>query len=220
MTLSKLLEAERYARQLMKTSLFSGMTERQIRTWLDAADVSVQEYATGEYLFRRKDTIDRLGIILRGSADVSRVSEDGCMYMSTLKKNDLFGAASLFGGSETFVTDIRCNEAVRAMFIGEEEMLSFLSENRVVLQNFLRYLNSRIRYLNKRLDAFSKNTIAARVMTYFEGEANNRVCQVKNYTKLSESLCVSRATLYRALDALEASGQIHRNGKQITILEE
>ena len=50
--------------------------------------------------------------------------------------------------------------------------------------------------------------------------AKNGVCYVKNYTKLSESLCVSRATLYRALDVLEEEQKIRRNGKEITLLEE
>ena len=99
-------------------------------------------------------------------------------------------------------------------------MLNLLSENRIVLRNYLCYLNSRIRFLNKRLDAFSKNSIASRIMTYFVSEKQNGIVRIKNYTKLSESLCVSRATLYRALDALEQEHKIQRNGKEIRLLEE
>ena len=54
----------------------------------------------------------------------------------------------------------------------------------------------------------------------FGPEAKKGVYTVKNYTKLSEMLCLSRATLYRALDALESSGKIKREGKQIILLEE
>lgn len=162
----------------------------------------------------------QLGIVLRGSADVIRASSNGRMHMSTLKRNDLFGAASLFGDEESYVTDIRCNEPVRVLLINEAEMLRLLSENANVLRNYLRYLNTRIRFLNRRLDAFSKNTVAARLYTYMTDEAVNGVYTVKNLTKLSDTLCVSRATLYRAIDALESSGQIRRNGKQIIITEE
>ena len=55
---------------------------------------------------------------------------------------------------------------------------------------------------------------------FFASESKEGVYYVKNYKKLSEMLCLSRATLYRALDALESSGKIKREGKQITILEE
>jgi CRP-like cAMP-binding protein len=104
--------------------------------------------------------------------------------------------------------------------IPEAEMLNLLSENRTVLRNYLCYLNGRIRFLNKRLDAFSKNSVAARVMTFFAAEANGRIYTVKSFTKLSESLCVSRATLYRALDTLEEEQKIRRNGKEIELMEE
>ena len=220
MILSSILDAERYAKQLTNTVLFQDVPEKWIRMWLNDSGVMILEYDTGDFLFRKSDTSDRLGIILRGSADVKRLSEDGMMHMSTLQKNDLYGAASLFGGDIGYVTDIRCNERVRVLLIGDETMLSLLSENKTVLKNYLKYLNNRIRFLNKRLDAFSKNTVTAKIQTFLMSEAKDGVCCIGNYTKLSEMLCLSRATLYRALDALEASGKIKREGKNIIILEE
>ncbi len=217
--LTTVLDAERYARQLTKTMLFREVPEDWIRLWLRSVNVTVSEYEPGAYLFKKEDTIDRLGILLRGTADVIRESCDGRMHMSTLKKNDLFGAASLFGKDASFVTDIRCNEHARVLFIPEKEMRDLLSGNKTVLLNYLGYLNSRIRFLNKRLDAFSKNSVAAKLMSYFASEADGNTVCVKNYTKLSESLCVSRATLYRALEALEEEHKIRRNGKEIILLE-
>ena len=218
--MSTVLDAERYTRQLRGTVLFSNVSEDWIRSWLCRANVSISEYETGEFLFRQDDKSNRVCILLRGTADVNRSSSDGMMHMSTLKKNDLFGAASLCGKDESFVTDIRCNEHARALIIPEEEMLNLLSENRTVLQNYLSYLNGRIRFLNKRLDAFSKNSVSARIMTHLSAESIDRIYRVKSFTKLSESLCISRATLYRALDALELAHKIQRNGKEIKLLEE
>ena len=218
--MSTVLNAERYAKQLTNTILFEHVPEKQIRSWLNDSGVCIEEHQTGDYLFRRTDTADRLGIVLRGSADVARMSEDGMMHMSTLRKNDLYGAASLFCKDTGYVTDICCNERVRVLIISEDELLYLLSQNTTVLKNYLRYLNERIRFLSKRLDAFSKNTVAAKLMTFLTSEAKDGVCSVRNYTKLSEMLCLSRATLYRALDALEASGKIKRDKKNIILMEE
>ena len=218
--MSTISDAERYAKQLNGTVLFRGVSEDRIRLWLFRTNVSVEEYEAGEYLFRKSDTTDRIGILLRGSAEVNRESSDGSMHMSTLKRNDLFGAASICGGGGSFVTDIRCRERTRVLIIPEEEMLELLSGNRTVLRNYLCYLNGRIRFLNQRLDAFSKNSVAARVMTFFAAEAKGHIYTVKSFTKLSESLCVSRATLYRALDTLEEEHKIRRNGKEIELMEE
>ncbi len=218
--MSTISDAQRYARQLSGTVLFRGIPEDVIRDWLNHAQVSIAEYNAGEYLLRKGDTIDHIGIMLRGSADVKRESSDGLMHMSTLKRNDLFGAASICCEHASYVTDIRCKERTRVLIIPEEEMLSLLSEYRTVLVNYLSYLNVRIRFLNKRLDAFSKNSVAARIMTFLAAEAKNRVCSIKSFTELSESLCISRATLYRALDALEKEHKIRRNGKEIELMEE
>ncbi len=218
--MSAISDAERYAKQLSGTDLFHGVQEDRIRLWLIRANVAVEAYEAGEYLFRKSDTTDRIGILLRGSAEVNRESSDGSMHMSTLKRNDLFGAASICGKDEQFVTDIRCKERTRVLIIPEEEMLNLLSENRTVLRNYLCYLNGRIRFLNKRLDAFSKNSVSARVMTFFAAETNGRTYTVKSFTKLSESLCVSRATLYRALETLEEEHKIRRIGKEIELMEE
>ncbi len=218
--MSTLLNASRYARQLGGTVLFSGVSEDKIRAWLIRAEVTVAEYEIGEYLFTRNDKDVRLGILLRGAAEVRRESADGVMHMSVLNRNDLFGAASLFGNDHPYVTDIRCIKRVRVMIISEDALLELLSESKTVLRNYLSYLNSRIRFLNRRLDAFSKNTVTARVMTFLSGEAIDRVVCVGSMTKLSEALCVSRATLYRALESLESTHKIRRSGKEIILLED
>lgn len=218
--MSSVYDVERYARQLSDTILFRGVTVDWIRNWLSQSNSVIREYEACSYLFHKSDTADHLGIILRGSADVNRVSHDGRMHMSILKKNDLYGAASLFGGKHAFGIDIKCIEKTRVLIISADEMLDLLSENRTILNNYLHYLNGRIRFLSKRLDAFSKNTVSAKIMTFLSSEATGGICRIKNYTKLSESLCVSRATLYRALETLESEGKIKRNGKEITLLEE
>ena len=218
--MTRVFNTERYAKQLSSTILFRDVKEEPIRNWLRNSNVQVESFNNGDYLFQKTDKIGRIGIMLRGSADVKRVSEDGLMHMSTLNRNDLFGAASICGGECSFVTDIQCNEPSRVLIIPEEEMLNLLSENRTVLKNYLSYLNGRIRFLNKRLDAFSKNTVTAKIMTFFVSEAVENIYRVKSFTNLSESLCISRATLYRALDTLEEEHKIRRNGKEIELLEE
>ena len=218
--MSTIADAERYARQLKETVLFREVPEDRVRKWLYQSNVSIAEYDAGEYLYHKNDRTNRIGILLRGSAEVNRESRDGKMHMSTLKRNDLFGAASICGENTAYVTDIRAKERTRVLIIPENEMLDLLSSDQTVLRNYLSYLNGRIRFLNKRLDAFSKNSVAARIMTFFAAEADGNAYHVKSFTKLSESLCVSRATLYRALDTLEDEHRIRRNGKEIELLEE
>lgn len=218
--MSILLDARRYARQLQDTILFDGVDFYVIRDWLAQDGAEVVICAADELLFACGEKQHKLGIVLRGYATVERKFADGRMHMSELKKNDLYGAASLFGGDEGFVLNIRAQEDCRVLLISEESLLNLFREQEQVLRNYLRYLNTRIRFLNQRLDAFSKNTVAARVYSLLSMDAVNGVCEVHSFTTLSETLCISRATLYRALDTLSADGRILRDGKKIILLEE
>ena len=140
--------------------------------------------------------------------------------MSRLKQNDLFGAASLFCSDAAYVVDIRCVEPCRILFLQEDELMDLFQSDPCVLRNYLCYLNGRIRFLNQRLDALSKNTVPDKLMSAFVSEATDGTVEVRSYTELAKSLCLSRATLYRALDTLCAEGKILRDGKNIIILEE
>lgn len=215
--LDNILNAKRYARQLTETALFQGVDVERVRAWLLEETITVSAYPSGAFLLTRDSTTHYLGVILRGSADVIRTGEDGLMHMSTLQRNDLFGAASLFGGELRYVIDVVCRTDVRVLRISEAQLLRLMRQEESVLTNFLHYLNSRIRFLNRRLDALSKNSVSAKLLAFLESEAVNGVYAAPSYTILSESLCISRATLYRALDTLITEGKVCRDGKKIII---
>lgn len=210
---------QRYMEQLTESILFQGCDPTELFNRLQENGALVKSFKTGTFLMRRGSEQHGIGILLRGSASVERRFDDGRMHMSRLRKNDLFGAATILGGQDAYVVDIRCTEPCRVLFLSEGGLLELLQEMPCVLKNYLRYLNGRIRFLNRRLDALSKNTVSAKLLCFLESETNDGTLLVRSFTELAESLCFSRATLYRALDTLCAEGKILREGKKIIILE-
>ncbi|MDO4853024.1 MAG: Crp/Fnr family transcriptional regulator [Clostridia bacterium] len=211
---------EKYLPQLLRSPLFCGCEKESITDWLSREKLHPISFRSGEYLMRRDSDRHMLGILLRGSAAVERKLPDGQMHMSRLIESDLFGAASIFCPQQEYVVDIRCLTDCKALFLTEEELLGWMQENPVLLKNYLCYLNSRIRFLNQRLDALSKSTVPSKLMTFFVNASKDGVYAVKSYTELANTLCLSRATLYRALDSLAGEGKILREGKKIILLEE
>ena len=203
-----------------KSALFAGLDAKTTEKMLSDPSVSTETYSQGAYLMRKDDPVHRLGILTRGQAVAERRSKDGMMHMSRLDPPDLFGAASLFNDQGVFVLDIRCVTDCEAILIPEETLMRWFGESQSVLRNYLRYLSKRIRFLNHRLDALSKNTVPAKLMSHFLSVECRGVIRVKSYTELAESLCLSRATLYRALDSLCKENKIRREGKRIYLLEE
>ena len=196
-------------KRIVSCALFRNISLEEIERLLSESDVSVLTFDAGSYLMRRASTHHRLGILLKGQAVVERKTDGGLMHMSRLRESDLFGAASVFCEDETYVVDIRCVTPCRVVFWNES-----------VLKNYLRYLTTRIRFLNRRLDALSKNSVPGKLMSYFSSESQEGVLTVKSYTELADTRCLSRATLYRAVDTLCAEGRILRDGKKIILMEE
>ena len=207
-------------RKLEQCVLFRDCPSEVIRSLMQDPTVHAESYRQGEYLMRRDCESHQIGVLLKGYAAVERKCDDGMMHMSRLQPSSLFGAASVFSGDASYVIDIRALRDCTALLIPEETLVRWMQENPQILQNYLKYLTGRIRYLNQRLDALSKNNVPAKLMSFFLSESQDGVVQIKSYSELADSLCLSRATLYRALDTLCAEGRILRQGKQIILVED
>lgn len=206
--------------RIMECPLFMGCDHSHVAELIRKAEISQMTFHSGDYLMRRESEVHVLGILLKGSAIVKRRTKSGAMHMSRLSACDLFGAASIFCGNQPYVVDIQCITDCRVLFISEQTLMEWMGNEPCILRNYLEYLNRRIRFLNQRLDALSGSTVPSKIMMFLQSASDNGVCRIKSYTELAESLCLSRATLYRALDLLSGEGRILRDGKKIMILEE
>ena len=205
---------------LKSAALFEGLAEDEIRELLGRSNYTIETYRSGDLLMRKDSEEHVLGIVIKGTAAVKRIQGNGQMHMSHLSQGDMFGAASLFCEKSEYVVDIRCTTDVRAILIGETQLTAWMQDDSRILYNYLRYLTGRIRFLSQRLDALTETSVPLRILTYLEGTAKDGSCCVKSCQELAETLCLSRATLYRALDTLCEEGKILRKGKQIILLEE
>lgn len=211
---------KKHLASLRSSVLFEGFTEEEIRDLLNRSDYSVATCKSGELLMQKDSSAHVLGIMIKGSACVKRVQGNGQMHMSRLSEGSVFGAASLFSGESEYVVDIRCAADCRTILIREEQLVRWMQEDSRILNNYLRYLTGRIRFLNQRLDALTETSVSARIMTYLTCAAKDGNLSIKSCQELADALCLSRATLYRALDTLSEEGKILRKGKQIILLEE
>ena len=87
--------------------------------------------------------------------------------------------------------------------------------------NYVAYLSQRIWFLNEKIDALAAGSaegkLAQYLLTHSRGGWMEWDCSA---TGLAKRLGVSRASLYRALDTLTASGAIRREAAGIRLLDE
>ena len=87
-----------------------------------------------------------------------------------------------------------------------------------IRDNYIRYLSGRIRFLSGKIQALAADSVEGRLKQHL-------LCSVSPdcprldipATELARRLGVSRASLYRAFDSLEAQGLIRREGRTLTV---
>ena len=204
----------------MSSPLFRSCSRQKADSLLSDRAITVRATGKGQYLLHRSSDEHTLGILLKGTVIVERTVKGGRMVMSRLHPGDLFGAVSLFSPKTDYVVDIRCLSECRAILVSEDLLFEWLQRDEIILKNYLSYLNGRIRFLNQRLDALTNPSATMRLLSYLADGAENGTITVHSFTELSEILCISRPSLYRAFDKLCREGKLLREGKKIIILEE
>ena len=207
------------------TFLFAGMEAAEVQALLANKPIEVARFEEGEAIYLPDAFRRCLGVILSGTACVHKGQEaSSAVLMSVLEKGALFGAATLFASeTEEYPTSIHAQHRVKALLIPEEVFREMLQENFSLTQRYLAYLTQRIRFLNHKLEGLICPSAEEKLLVYLLQNADDAgiVRLPFSYTELANSLCMGRASLYRALEGLETQGRIHREkGRKILLLQQ
>ncbi len=176
--------------------------------------------------FKKDDTIfspgvyrRSIGIITFGSAIVRKPHVMGdSVVLRHMGEGDIFGVAALFNSSEEYVTEIIAASDCKVTFFNENMIEELLKADNNFVINYISALSSRINYLNMLISGYSSQTSCGKLSHYLLLNEQGGVVNVGfSMTQLSERLGVGRASLYRAIDDLESSNIICRDGKCIYI---
>lgn len=197
---------------LSHSALLLDLPPEAISAILAREGCTLEDFPAGETIYRPDKFRRSLGILLSGQV---RVTKDA-LTVSVLEPGALFGAAALYSDAPQYATTLTALHPCTALMLTQGLLDQLMSEQDLLRQNYLRYLSSRIRFLSARLQSLAAGGAEGRLSRYLlENLADGRlVCPA---TELAQRLGISRASLYRAFDTLEASGLIKRQGKTIWV---
>lgn len=203
-----------YAALVADTFLFGGIPQEDVFSLLGANGVRVEHFENDQIIFDRTQKERALGIILYGSCSVTKEGDGVRMPMSMLHAKDLFGAAALFHEEDDYVALVCAKESTWVLLIPEHALREMMRSDFRVTENYLRYLTARIRFLSRRIDGFLPQSVDERVWNYIQSHVENGCYESEwSVSALADALCVSRSTLYRAMDKLVSEGKIERSGR-------
>lgn len=131
-----------------------------------------------------------------------------------------FGAASLFGNSDCYISEIIAKTDLEVLFVTEDELTALFSKYPQTAINYISFLSEKVRFLNKKLNVVSSSGTENTVFKYLTSIANEdgEIKSFKNMSLISKSLGISRASLYRAISDLEKNGYIIKENNYIKVI--
>ncbi len=205
---------------LRHTDIFYAVPMSTIERITASPDCTVRAYDKAQLVYGKTEFTRSLGVVLSGSLRVTKSGDGGhSIIMSTLSAGFVFGAAALFTDQAEYAADIHAVSDAQIVFFTQRLVQRMMRYDAQIAVNYIRYLSERIRFLNRKLYFLSSGTAEQRLASFLldnlpEGEASELPMPLN---KLSLALNVSRASLYRAFDALSEEGAIEKNGKSICI---
>ncbi len=200
--------------------LFDRMDEIVVERIVSDQACVVETYGKGQVIYDRTHFRRCLGLILSGRVRVEKPAARGsAMLISVLGQGDCFGASVLFSGRTMFPTLLTAESPTEVLFIPEERIHWAMRRDFSITENYIRYLSDRVWFLNETIANLTAGTVEQRVARFLLERADGEGRITVSMSGLARQLSVSRASLYRALDSLEETGAIHRQGRTIVILD-
>ena len=199
---------------LLNCPIFQGCPQGFVQKALSLPDCTLRSFEPGQILYRPDRFSRCLGVLLSGGVRVTR----DALAISVLAPGDLFGAAALFNDRPDYATTLTAISPCRVVLLTQDLISQLMDKSPLVRDNYIRYLSGRIRFLSGKIRSLAADGAEGRLkqhlLTSLSPDHPKLDCPA---TELACRLGISRASLYRAFDALEAQGLIRREKRAILV---
>ncbi len=186
------------------------VTERAVQLTFDENEI-ILSYDKGER---------GIYVIIEGTAEVISAKKHG-VVLRRMESGDTFGAASVFSVDNLYMTSVKAQAKCKLILLKCELCEELVLKNGFIAENLIRFLSGRVAFLNRKISAFSAGNAEEKTAIWILSLPTNKngYKTVSNYTQAAQSLCLGRASLYRALELFEDNDIIYREGRNIKVLD-
>lgn len=219
---------QKYRGSIMASALFTGLDQPMV---LHALDQMHSVLAFGEkntVVFQMGDPIDRMGLLLQGSVEISRQDMLGNAFIVThLHAPSLFAEVLACAGLQTSPVNITAVEPTVILLIDFGCLLASDSDEwpgkPLLISNMLKILARKNLMLNHKLDVMSKRGIRAKIAAVLLEASADQLCpQITlpyNRQQLADYLAVDRSALSRELSQMKKERLIDFHRQSFHILD-
>ncbi len=202
---------------ITQNPIFCSASPDTVNKYLNEDTLSIKRFEAGELIYSPGSDKKSVGLVLRGKTEVTSVAGRERAVIKTHSEGNMFGVANLYS-DEPPPSIICAAETTEMLFIDGEAFCSVIENDMNAMRAYLTFLSKKIIYLNKEISTFTAPNAEKKLAFFLCENQRDGVFEPSfSMSRLAEMLGVGRASLYRALDSLEAEGLIKRAEKAILI---
>lgn len=208
---------------ILEQKLFAGCSE-QLTESVILRGGALSSFRSGEEMLAPEPPA--CGILLSGRGVIYSADKGRKTILRFISPGNVVGAASIFASEPPATRIFACGDGKSEMFFirreAFEELLAAETDGSF-RANLIRFLADRIAFLNSRIDAVTAGTAERKLALFIKNSAvkhDGSISLGMSMTALAHALDIGRASLYRAIEALERSGAIRRSGNTIFLISQ
>lgn len=208
---------------MMNTALLKGSAPSVLMRVLSASAYEIAEFSKDDVVSENDIYNKSLAIVLSGRIIVSIDNADGNnVFMRTVGVGEILGEAGLFGEQIDYCAKLTAAEECRLIFFSQKTLVRMFERDAGIAKNYITFLSDRIRFLNSKVYFFTAGTAEQRLASFLMDNLSQHDYQPlpMSMIQVASSLNISRASLYRALDAIISGGAVMKKGRLMIIADE
>ncbi len=203
---------------MLNVDLFENIDNNSVIDLLRCTGIKTKIYKKGTYIIKQGSKIDFLGVILDGSATITKTDTlNRTIEIEQLKENSIFGHNTVCLGLNKSPVNIISNSKSEVLYLPFEKVITpcekLCKSHLQLIKNIMKMISKKNSVLNEQIDIIGKKTIREKVISLLEGYRKGKESFSIPYTReeMAKFLCVDRSALSRELCKMRNDGIIKFN---------
>lgn len=218
---------EKYIPVLMKTRLFSGLGEEDIRAMLTCLQARLGTYKKGEYVLRQGERTGDIMVLAEGQLHIQRDDYWGNRsIINAVSPGDMFGESYAAPESGPVQSDVLAVEDSAVIFFDVKRVITVCPSacrfHSIAVQNLFFAISEKNRRLVRKLGVMSRRTTREKLIAYLSEEAKSQGSSTFsipfNRQQLADFLSVDRSAMSNELCRMRDEGLLEFEKNRFRLL--
>ena len=201
----------------IRSPLFLGIRPEDMDAMLGCIGYHVREYKKGEIIAFEAETINHVGLVMKGSVDMIKEAVWGNRTMLLRSyAEDVFGETFACGEDSLSVVTFVAAEDSKVMFLSFCRVMHTCTHacifHQTLIENMVRIIARKNRELMRKIEVVSKKTLREKILAYLsiqsQAQGASRFEIPLGRVEWAEYLCADRSALTRELSKMKDEGLI------------